>query len=312
MDDAALSVWLQLREHADWKARSTVLTRVIAATVARDRPVRVLDLATGAGSNVRYLVEHLPAHQEWLLIDRSAALLSDAEARTRRWAAERCYAVHPDTTDTGGGLSNAEALAHAVSPTRRGFSVVGGQLDCQVELLAQNLRTLDDPSMFDGRHLVTASALLDLVSEAWLRALASRCRAAGASALFTITYDGRFSCVPAEPEDELIRGLMNAHQRRDKGLGGPAEGPEAAACAVRCFADEGYDVRSEASDWVLGAGDVAMQRTLIDGWAAAASEVSPDDAAMIGAWQARRLAHVDAGVSHVVVGHRDVAAWRER
>jgi hypothetical protein len=32
------------------------------------------------------------------------------------------------------------------------------------------------------------------VSAEWLRALATRCRAAGASALFTITYNGRSSC----------------------------------------------------------------------------------------------------------------------
>jgi hypothetical protein len=163
--------------------------------------------------------------------------------------------------------------------------------------------------MFAGRHLVTASALLDLVSESWLRTLASRCRLAGAAALFTITYDGRFSCVPAEPEDELVRGLMNAHQRRDKGLGGPAEGPGAVACAVRCFSEEGYEVSTETSDWVLGPGEEVLQRMLIDGWARAASEQAPDAAEMIASWRARRLAHVEAEQSHIVVGHRDVAAW---
>ena len=299
MDDHALSVWLRLREQADWKARSVALTQAILTTLPRDRPVRVLDLATGAGSNLRYLAPHLPAPQRWLLTDRSALLLSDAEARTRVWAVARGYAVRPASHQ---GVSGAEASA---------FSLAGPDLDCVVHVRAQELGSLDDPSLFAERDLVTASALLDLVSETWLRTLASRCRAVGAAALFTITYDGRFSCVPVEPEDEVVRGLMNVHQRRDKGLGGPAEGPDAASCAARCFADEGYDVRSEASDWVLGPDDAEMQRTLIDGWAQAASEVSPGDAPTIMSWRARRLAHVNAGVSHVVVGHRDVAAWRQ-
>ena len=290
MDDAALSVWLRLREQRDWKARSVALTEAIVATLPNHRPVSVLDLATGAGSNLRYLVPRLPTPQRWLLIDRSAALLSEAETRTRAWAAERGYGVHPSTQE---GMS---------------FSIAGPHLDCHVGMRVQDLGTLDDPSLFAGRRLVTASALLDLVSEAWLRTLASQCHSARASALLTITYDGRASCDPAEPEDELVRALMNAHQRRDKGLGGPAEGPNAAACAARCFADEGYDVKSEASDWVLGPGDAAMQRTLVDGWARAASEEAPGAVERIASWRERRLAHVDAGVSRLVVGHRDVAA----
>ena len=30
---------------------------------------------------------------------------------------------------------------------------------------------------------------------------------------------------------------------------------------------------------------------------------------MVNSWLARRLAHVDAGRSHVTVGHEDLAAW---
>lgn len=290
MDDTALGIWLSLREQADWKARSVALTNDVAAKLPPDRPVHVLDLATGTGSNFRYLAERLPSPQRWLLIDRSQALLSNLEGRTRAWAKARDYAVQ----------------SHFA-----GFSVAGRQLDCWADTRAQDLGTLSDPAIFEGTHLVTASALLDLVSEAWLRTLASRCRAAGAAALFTITYDGRFSCVPPEPEDELVRSLMNTHQRRDKGLGGPAEGPDAAACAERCFAEKGYTVRSEQSDWWLGPDVAHMQRVLIDGWTEAASEVSSCEADTIASWQARRLAHVEVGRSRLVVGHRDLAAWLE-
>jgi hypothetical protein len=295
MDDAALSVWLRSRERADWKARSAALTEALVARLPRDRAVHVLDLATGAGSNLRYLAPHLPAHQRWRLIDRSPLLLSEAGARTRAWAAERGYTMKEVE------LSSASR-----------FSIAGPHLDCHIEMHAQDLGTLDAPAMFSGRDLVTASALLDLVSESWLRTLASGCRAAGASALFTITYDGRFACTPAEPEDEQVRALMNAHQRRDKGLGGPAQGPDAVASALRCFADEGYEVMCEASDWVLGPDEPAMQRTLIDGWAEAASQVAPEEAETIASWRWRRVAHVDAGISHCVVGHRDIAALLPR
>src|SRR5262249_37168455 len=124
-----------------------------------------------------------------------------------------------------------------------------------------------------GCSLVTASALLDLVSEPWLRALASRCRDAGAVVLFALTYDGRMQCEPAETGDEMIRALVNEHQERDKGFG-PALGPMAAALAAQCFSELGYHVEQESSPWVLAPADAELQRELIAGWARASAELA--------------------------------------
>lgn len=283
-----LSRWLLLREAADIAARSEALTQRIADAVAARDPVQVLDLATGTGSNVRFLAGRLGARQRWLAVDRSEALLAEVPARLASWGAARGYEAQ---TRTNGCLLR------------------GARGECEVETRQMDLCTLDEPGIFAGRHLVTASALLDLVSERWLRALAMHCRAAGAAALFTITYNGRSSCSPADVDDALVRRLMNRHQKRDKGLGGPAEGPDAADCAARCFADAGYVVRREASDWMVGPRDVEFQRLLIDGWAEAAVEMAPDLAARIARWQERRLGHLEAGRSEVRVGHDDLAAW---
>jgi hypothetical protein len=162
-----------------------------------------------------------------------------------------------------------------------------------------------------GRDLVTASALLDLVSERWLHALARRCRDRGAAVLFALTYNGDVHCSPEEPEDEAVRELVNRHQRTDKGFG-VALGPAAAGSAVRVFADLGYDMRRERSDWTLGADARDLQTRLIEGWADAAAAIAPDRSASLRAWSARRLAHVDAGRSRMVVGHDDVAGWLPR
>jgi hypothetical protein len=289
--DESLSHWLGLRESADAMARSDALTRTIAGAMPSSQQVCVLDLATGTGSNIRYLVDRLPGSQRWLAVDRDAALLADLGERMSSWGAARGYDVR----------------------TKPGSCVMRGpRLECEIETRRMDLGTLEDDEIFAGRHLVTASALLDLVSAQWLRALASRCRAAGASALFTLTYNGRSSCVPAEPEDDTVRDLMNQHQKRDKGLGGPAAGPDAVACAERCFAEAGYRVQLEPSDWTLGPDVAALQRMLIDGWAHAATEMLPDRAATIARWHARRLAHVDAARSRLVVGHDDLAAWLPR
>jgi len=165
-----------------------------------------------------------------------------------------------------------------------------------------------DASLFAGRALVTASALLDLASDAWLQALATRCRESGAAVLFALTYDGRIDYAPAEPEDDLIRDLVNTHQRTDKGLG-LAAGPAAAVKTGELFAAAGYHIEREASDWVLTSESRSLQHQLIDGWAKAAMAAAPEQAPAIADWRERRIAHIDAGRSQLIVGHKDLAGW---
>jgi hypothetical protein len=270
MDSETFAHWLALREPADDAARSKALTRKVAGLVAAHDPVRVVDLATGTGSNIRYLIPHLRDRQEWLAVDRDPVLLEKLAARMSHWTMP---------------------------------------LDCQIRARQADLGALEAANVIAGRHLVTASALLDLVSEAWLRSLASQCRAAGAVMLFTISYNGRFSCTPEEREDTLVLNLFNKHQHAANGVGGPATGPDAAEIAARCFVDAGYDTEDAPSDWHLGPAESALQRLLIDEWAKPAAEMAPESASVIERWRAQRLAHVDAGTSQLVVGHTDIAAW---
>jgi SAM-dependent methyltransferase len=284
----SLSDWLALREPADVPARSAALTRAIVDALGRHNRLDVLDLGAGTGSNLRYLASRLPAPQRWLLVDRDPALLAEAPARTSSWAAANGYEVTIEGDQ---------------------FAIRGRHLDCRVATRQMDLGPLADPQIFSGRHLVTASALLDLVSDAWLGALAALCRGSRAAVLFTLTYTGRSHCSPEEPEDDTIRELMNRHQRgSDKGFG-RAAGPEAVACAARHFAAVGYHVQRAASDWVLLPDTQEPQRRLVGGWAEAAVEIAPDQAEMVASWLARRLAHVEAHRSRVIVGHEDLAAW---
>jgi hypothetical protein len=284
----SLSPWLFLREPADHAARSHDLACRIAAALPAREPVRVLDLATGTGSNLRFLVDLLPPRQRWLAVDRDPLLLAEVPARMADWAAQR------------GAVAGTEAGACTIS---------GNGRDCRVETRQMDLGALDDPRPFDGIHLVTCSALCDLVSAGWIARLAAHGRAAGAAILLALTYNGRSACEPIEPADDLVRDLFNEHQARDKGLGGPAAGPGAVDVAVARLGAAGYHVEREPSDWKLAPATRELQRELIRGWAGAAMEMAPELAGTIADWQARRIAHVDAGRSRLTVGHDDVAAW---
>ncbi len=187
--DEALSEWLKLRETVDAASRSESLTKAVVAPLEGE--ARVLDLATGAGSNLRYLLERLPPCQRWLAVDRSPLLLNHLVTRTVAWATGRGYEA---------SLSTA------------GCIIRGKGVDCEIETRQVDLRSLEASPLFQGRNLVTGSALLDLVSASWLRTLARECEDVQASTLFTITYDGRSPCAPAEPEDALVLDLFHRHQ----------------------------------------------------------------------------------------------------
>ena len=285
--DESLSDWLAVREPADLTARSATLVERVRHALASTDTVRGLDLCTGTGSNLRYLIDRLPGRQTWLAADRDARLLEELPTKLKTWADAHGYSMR-----TEGQVS----------------SLRGGRCECDVETRAMDLDRLD-AGLFEGRNLVTASALLDLVSESWLRLLATRCREAGATALFTLTYDGRSSCDPVEPEDDMVRELMNMHQKTDKGLGGRAEGPDAWSVAERVFTEAGFRVECAPSNWSIGPPERAFQRMLIEGWARAAVEIAPERADTIADWLRRRLEHLEAGRSRIVVNHVDMVAW---
>jgi SAM-dependent methyltransferase len=167
----------------------------------------------------------------------------------------------------------------------------------------------DLETALDGRiDLITISALLDLVSQAWLDRFLSEVGARGLPVYAALTYDGRTDQSPADPLDATMIAAVNAHQRTDKGFG-PALGPLAADAAIVGFERLGYSVVSGDSDWVIGPDDQAMQTELLNGWAGAVREMKTMPETDIDDWLARREAMVAAGRSSMRVGHVDVFAF---
>lgn len=162
--------------------------------------------------------------------------------------------------------------------------------------------------------VVTASALLDLVSEAWLTDLRDRCAAAGAAAYFALSYDGtvRWHSSPSPEMDALVLDAVNEHQHRDKGTG-RALGPSATEVARRLFEEAGYDVRVAPSPWRLsGERDAPLVEALVDGWVGAAVEMRPDDADAIRSWGRDTVRRAREGGVRVDVGHADMLALPAR
>jgi hypothetical protein len=154
--------------------------------------------------------------------------------------------------------------------------------------------------------LITMSALLDLVSEAWLQGFLRNVAARALPVYAALTYDGRIDVSPADPADAAIITAFNAHQGTNKGFG-PALGPDAARAVISGFEASGYKVVSGNSDWLIGPNDLTMQIALLGGWASAARDMrTPADVA---GWLARRTRLVSHGLSSMRVGHVDLLAF---
>lgn len=222
--------------------------------------------------------------------------------------------------DLGSGTgSTLRAIAHALPRPQRWLCIDdarpllelcareardGVVVDCRLADLRDSLeRCLVPPA-----DLVTASALLDLVSRDWLERLVTNARESRALLYCAITCDGRLEWRPAHPADGAVRAAFNAHQRRDKGFG-PALGPLAADALEERLRADGWQVDGDASDWQLDArSDRPLLAELLDGIAAAATEQEPGAAIAFEAWLAVRRAQLVQGVLAVTVGHRDVLA----
>jgi SAM-dependent methyltransferase len=278
--------WLALRESADARARAADLPLLLRPHLARENPLMVLDLGCGTGSNLRLLAPSLGGAQQWQCLDADPELLAQVEIETRTWAGA-----------AGCGWDEANRV----------LSRPGTDLSCGVETRRLDLaRSLDGLPVADV-GLVTASALLDLVSDEWLEGLVARYAAARTPMLMVLTYDGRAEFEPILSLDSYVIDSINVHQRRDKGFG-PALGPAANARLAALATAYGYRVEVRTSDWTIGCSDRALQAALINGWCDAACEQTPLAAPEIRDWREARLGAVARGCSRIRVGHRDLLA----
>lgn len=251
---------------AHWLDRSGSVDPSAGHEEAARSKLKVVDLGSGTGSNLRYLTPRIPGSQEWVLVDHDAALLDRV-------------------TEPGGDCTASTMVLDLADATSSELAATIGDAD-----------------------LVTASALLDLVSSDWLNGIATLCERAQCAALFVLTYDGTIAWSgEPHPYDELVRSAVNTHQRGEKGLGS-ALGPDAASAAEDSFQRRGFGTFVAPSPWRLGSEEAELARALVDGWEGAAVEIRPDEEAGIRAWADERRESLGREGWGLTVGHIDVLA----
>jgi hypothetical protein len=173
-----------------------------------------------------------------------------------------------------------------------------------VETRLSDVTRLDREDL-SGATLVTASALLDLLTLDELKRLIHACAGAGCPVLIALSVTGRVQLLPADPLDMRIAAAFNAHQRRLTPRG-RLLGPDAVQAAVEGFRGIGAEVVVSPSPWQLGAADGDLAVEWLTGWIGAACEREPALVPEADRYLRRRLSEAAAGALAVTVGHADL------
>ena len=259
--------WLDLREPADAAARDPELVESLRRRLPSTGCLVIHDLGCGTGSMGRWLAPLLSGLQHWVLHDRDEDLLDAAVAEP------------PGSAADGASVS--------------------------VETRASDVALLRPGDLADA-SLVTASALLDLLTRDELDGLIDVCTRASCPVFLSLSVVGRVDLVPADPLDSSVAAAFDAHQRRMTERG-RLLGPDAVAAAVEGFRQRrAAKVLLRQTPWRLGAAEADLAAEWFTGWIGAACEQSVELASETGSYARRRLAEARAGELAVTVGHADL------
>ena len=329
-----------------WITHPHVLAQARLSAESESRLVRTW--ADTAASFVAALTDfqshhpHTEFSADWLSLRQPAdykARSQNLNARLRDWlqqqSGDHVRSQPPTLVDLGTGLgSNVGYLGKVLDKPQKWLLI--DQDTCLLAAAATRLEPLGLsvetrvlqllPHTFAGlfpadTRLVSASALIDLVSGQWLQALVEEVADKRAALLIVLSYAGRFELDPQHPDDDLLRALVNQHQHGDKGLGA-ALGPSATATLTAELQSFDYEVHIGASDWQLGMSEgegegedeehAELARQLMHGWVNAAVQQDSNQRVRLRAWLDARERQLVAGELCIRVCHEDLLALPPR
>jgi len=262
------SEWLALREPEDADTRSLDLA-LAAAALLPEGPIVVHDLGSGTGSMMRWLAPLLPGPQTWILHDWNADLIERA-----------VDGAHPSDR------VNATISVH---------SQTGNLADLR-------------PTDLAGASLVTASALLDVLTSGETHAIVDACVGSRCPALLSLSVTGEARLNPRDELDAALERAFNAHQLREAD-NRQQLGRYGAPIARGLFTQAGWQVRQNTTEWRLDHRRPRLLREWFDGWVDAAVEQDPGLQANAECYRGLRTSQIERGELAAHVRHLDLLAW---
>jgi hypothetical protein len=210
---------------------------------------------------------------------------------------------------------DAQLAAHVGEDALR---AAGGE-PVRVEYRIDDVTRLAETDL-GGADLITASALLDILTADEIRRLLRACAAARCPVLLSLSVTGVVTMEPHHPLDATLMVAFNEHQRRPA-RGGFLLGPDAGRFAAAQLADLNYAVTTTQSPWLIRRNegpsttdapprrDEALAPDWLRGWVGAAVEQRPDLAHDARSYLRVRETQIAGGALTISVGHLDVLAF---
>jgi hypothetical protein len=275
--------WLALREKLDQPARNRALAEALADRLKK--LPHLLDLGAGTGSLFRFMAPIIGRPQNWIFADADESLLFVALDRTAKWA-ER----------NGIGVASRHGLGKLSLRLRTSAG------EWQIETLVIDLGRMPHGFPLDAVDAVVCSALLDLVSRAWMVRLFTALRVPFYAGL---TVNGHDAWMPQHSADPAVRTAFRRDQRRDKGLGS-ALGNDAGETALQLLGDLGFQTRMTTSDWRIPSCARAVTSRFAQMTGSSARQSMPAQARKIGGWTNARLKQAAKARLSIRIGHYDI------
>jgi hypothetical protein len=285
--------WLGLREPVDHRSRNQDLQAQVIDYLTQMKTVypgivRLTDLGSGTGSNLRALAPQLSSMQHWTLIDYDIALLHTARATLLAWADSEI---------------NTSILGITVDPSTqiKPLSIIKQNKTIIIEFKCVDLYKdyrviLDEPA-----DIITAAAFFDLVAESWLKEFCTHL----SKPLYTVlTYDGTEKWSPPNIIDIDILKAFHQHQIIDKGFG-PAIGPAAIVHMQSTLQDYHFNTVCAASPWTMDHHDGDLIEQLAIGTAIAVREIGTIPRHIVEHWERNRRQ-----ANNCEIGHMDLFAYK--
>jgi hypothetical protein len=253
-----------------------------------DRPT-VLELGAGGGSLFRWLAPIIGRDQHWIWLDGDEDLLEHGIRGTAMWARRLGYQAR-----------QSEDATELTVKTPRGTWTIETRVD-----------DLQDPSSLrpiEQADAVACSALLDLLSEAWLDELLRATRRCPFYA--AISVNGADAIAPHRVEDALVWRGYHRDQVGNSRLTDPL-GPDVEEVTHAICAKVGREWAVARSDWRIRPRHRAMLRFMIGFLTNAAHDALPQHRRRVDRWKRRRHEGIEAGRLAMRIGHSDILVFPE-
>jgi len=227
--------WLKTRYPYDAGTRSKRIEKKVLDHFSGRFRLRILDIGSGLGANIRYYGPLFSSSQEWTLLEIEPRLADDSLEELKAWASREGRSVR--------------ALPHGLSIENE-----DGEISIRMKQASFfDLKSSDDLGRYD---LITANAFFDLIPQDRFAAFASILSSSHKPLLATLNYES----TKFRPEDRKDRDFIaqyESHMMRSRDIG-PSMGPRCCARMNEILTALGYCVYAGKSTWKIPAQDKAM------------------------------------------------------